>query len=150
MSVCRKFSDLLKYFNPFSANLLTPPPKDEDQDIPPQKRPRLEASIATAADVGADVGAGADIAAQTTDTLTTALPSCIVDVVPKDVVTASSPLQSTGNAEEDAKLTADAVKKHGNNLVIVATLVPGRKKVWCRERWLHVAPTMKGRVPKNG
>jgi hypothetical protein len=52
-------------------------------------------------------------------------------------------------AEEDAKLT-DAVKKHGDDWVVVATLVPGRKKVQCRVRWLHVAPTMKSEYPRTG
>jgi hypothetical protein len=88
-----------------------------------------------------DVGPGA--AAQTTDTLTTASPNYIVDVVPKDGVTASSPLQSTEaprtpvrkwKPEEDAKLT-DAVEKHGNNWVTIATLLPGRKNKECRQRW---------------
>jgi hypothetical protein len=36
--------------------------------------------------------------------------------------------------KEDAKL-ADAVKKHGNDWVAVATLIPGRINRQCRERW---------------
>jgi hypothetical protein len=38
--------------------------------------------------------------------------------------------------EEDAKLTS-AVKKHGNNWVAVAALVPGRTNVKCRDRWAN-------------
>jgi myb proto-oncogene protein len=37
-------------------------------------------------------------------------------------------------AKETAKLTA-SVKKHGNNWLAVATLVPGRTKQQCRKRW---------------
>jgi hypothetical protein len=37
---------------------------------------------------------------------------------------------------EDAKLTK-AVNKHGNNWVTVATLVPGRTNMQCRQHWVH-------------
>jgi hypothetical protein len=40
----------------------------------------------------------------------------------------------TWKPEEDAKLT-EAVKKHGNNWVAVAALLPGRRGAQCRQRW---------------
>jgi myb proto-oncogene protein len=45
---------------------------------------------------------------------------------------------STGKltVEEDAKLT-EAVAEFGNNWIRVATLVPGRKNVQCRRRWVN-------------
>jgi hypothetical protein len=123
MSVRRKFSDLLQYFNPFAANLASPPPQDED--IPAAKKPRLETAVLTAVDVGVAVGV------HTTDRVETASPSDIVAVAPtsRDIVTVTSALQSTETpraphrirappriwtAAEEAKLT-DAVTKHGNN-----------------------------------
>jgi hypothetical protein len=111
----------------------------EDEGIPAAKKPRLETSISTAADVGLAV------AEQTTDTLATASTSDIVAIAPRDAVTVvPSPLQSTEapraprrswKPEEDAKLTS-AVKKHGgNNWTVVATLVPGRTNRQCLQRW---------------
>jgi myb proto-oncogene protein len=47
------------------------------------------------------------------------------------------------NSEEDAKLT-EAVKKHGNNWVAVATLVPGRTRDQCRERWVNTVDPVNG------
>jgi hypothetical protein len=38
---------------------------------------------------------------------------------------------------EDRKLTK-AVKKHGNDWVVVATMVPGRSNKQCRERWTYI------------
>jgi hypothetical protein len=134
MSVRRKFADLLEYFNPFAANPVSPPPQDED--TPAKKKARLESSKSIAEDVG--VGE----AAHTIDTSTTSSPSDIVADVPRDIVTVSSPLQITETprarrkwtAEEDAKLT-DAVKKHGNNWVPIAAIIPSRTNVQCRMRW---------------
>jgi myb proto-oncogene protein len=42
----------------------------------------------------------------------------------------------TWSTEEDAKLKK-AVKKHGNDWVAVAKLVPGRSNTQCRKRWLY-------------
>jgi hypothetical protein len=42
----------------------------------------------------------------------------------------------TWKPEEDAKLT-EAVKKHGNNWVAVAALLPGRRGAQCRQRWTN-------------
>jgi hypothetical protein len=38
------------------------------------------------------------------------------------------------NGDEDTKLT-EAVKKHANNWVAVAAMVPGRTDDQCRKRW---------------
>jgi hypothetical protein len=135
MSVRRKFSDLLKYFNPFAPNLAS-----QDEDIPAAKKPRLETAVSTAVDVGVGV------AVHMTDSLTTASPSNIVPVAPRDAVAVSSPLQRTEaphqasrrswSAEEDAKLI-DAVKKCGKYWVAAAALVPGRTNEQCRARWVE-------------
>jgi myb proto-oncogene protein len=44
------------------------------------------------------------------------------------------------NGEEDTKLT-EAMTKHGKDWVAVATLVPGRTHVQCRNRWTHTLDT---------
>jgi hypothetical protein len=148
MSVRRKFADLLEYFNPFAANPVSPPPQDED--TPAKKKARLESSKSIAEDVG--VGE----AAHTIDTSTTSSPSDIVADVPRDIVTVSSPLQITETprarrkwtAEEDAKLT-DAVKKHGNNWVPIAAIIPSRTNVQCCKRWVHtVDPSIDRKLGK--
>jgi hypothetical protein len=113
MSVRRKFSDLLTYLNPFSANLASPP---KDEDIPARKRPRLEAStsISTAED-----------AADTVTYKKKARPStgpC-----------AREPYRKW-TAEEDAKLI-EVVKECGQVWARVAALVPGRNSQQCSQRW---------------
>jgi hypothetical protein len=158
ISVRRKFSELLEYFNPFAANHTSPPPQDED--IPAAKKPRLEAStsFSTAEDEETFFDADTYFYAETADSVTTAPTDDIVAVAPKDAVTAASltvvnrdiatvlpPLQSTEapgsprvrrkwTVEEDAKLI-DAVKKCGKDWLAVAALVPGRKNRMCRQRW---------------
>jgi hypothetical protein len=50
--------------------------------------------------------------------------------------------------EEDAKLTS-AVKTHGNDWAVVASLVPGRTNVQCRHRWVrHVDPNTNRKMGK--
>jgi hypothetical protein len=85
MSVRRRCVDLLQYFNPFSANLASPPQDEalpaakkprpfqppQDEDIPAAKRQRLEASTSTST---AEDTADADtyFYAPTIDAVTTA------------------------------------------------------------------------------
>jgi hypothetical protein len=135
----RKFTNLLEYLsNPFS----TVPPPPQDEDISAAKKPRLEASIAADADAEEDTF----FDAQTTDTLT-APPDATVAAAPTDTVTfAATSLPSSKASrtpapprkwepEEDAKLT-EAVKKHGNDWILVADLVPNRSNLQCRNRWV--------------
>jgi hypothetical protein len=125
----------------------TPPP--QDVDIPVAKKPRFETSLSTAA---ADVGVRVPVHALMTDTLTTAPPSeDILAIVPRDGVglTVSPPLaRRRWNSKEDAKLTS-AVKKHGNNWLAVAALVPGRNNKDCRQRWAtNLDPNIKRKMGK--
>jgi hypothetical protein len=48
---------------------------------------------------------------------------------------------------EDAKLTK-AVKKHGNNWVTIAKLVPGRTNMQCRQRWVGPLDLFDGKKGK--
>jgi hypothetical protein len=48
------------------------------------------------------------------------------------------------NGEEDAKLI-DAVKKHGKKWVAIATLVPGRTDIQCRQRWTQTLDPSNGK-----
>jgi hypothetical protein len=108
----------------------------EDEDLPAAKRLRRQAptSIPTAAD-------GVVHHAHTSDTATTDSP----DDTPTDPVSPAAllPIATTSRAyprswkpAEDTKLT-EAVKKHGNNWVAVATLLPGRTNEQCRQRWVR-------------
>jgi myb proto-oncogene protein len=125
MSVRRKCAELLQYFNPFAANLESPPPQDEA--LPAAKRPRLDASTSSSTAADAD-----DL-----DTI------C---VAPTDSVTvpASLPIFESPRARapprkwtqgEDATLI-EAVKELGMDWVAVAALVPSRTNHQCRQRWL--------------
>jgi hypothetical protein len=56
----------------------------------------------------------------------------------------------TWTPAEDAKLT-EAVKKHGNNWVKVAVIVPGRTRDQCRHRWVRTLdPANNGTNLPNG
>jgi hypothetical protein len=102
------------------------PPEHEDEDLPPAKRARLQAST------------GDSTAA---NKVTTGLP----DDTPTGPVTpaallpsaAASPVpQRRWKGKEDAKLM-EAVRKHGKDCwVTVAALVPGRTDKQCRNRWV--------------
>jgi hypothetical protein len=107
----------------------------EDEDLPAAKRPRLQAppSTSTATD--------GVVHAHTADTVTTGS----LDDTPADAMppAASLPRAKASRAptrrwalEEDAKLT-EAMKKHGNDWVAVAVLVPGRRGDQCRKRWVN-------------
>jgi hypothetical protein len=139
MSVRRKFSDLLKYFNPFAA---IPSPPDEDEETPAAKRPRLHTStsIPTVAEDAADEDIFLD--AQTywymADDKLNASPDDTIKVLlaPTYAVTvAATSLPSTGASrarrrkwapEEDAKLTEAVTELGTGNWIQVAALVPGR------------------------
>jgi hypothetical protein len=116
MSVRRKFSELLKKYNPFSANLATPP--EDDEDLPAAKRPRLETStgISTAADTGAvTIASGPSV----------------------------GPSRSRWKPEEDAKLIEAVEKFSGKNWIAIAEMVTGRTNLQCRQRWAaHLDPTV--------
>jgi hypothetical protein len=165
MSVRRKFSDLLKYFNPFAA-IPSPPDEDEDEETPAAKRPRLHTvstSIPTVAEDAADTDIFVD--AQTyrymADDTLTASPDDTVKVAPRDAVTVVAALLPKTRAsrvrksahkwtpEEDAKLTA-AITELGNAWVPVAALIPDRNNVQCRQRWLSVLePIIDRATPPN-
>jgi hypothetical protein len=151
MSVRRKFADLLQYFNPFSANLESPPPPPQDEDIPARKRPRLEASTSISSSTAndADTGVDADATASPGDTVALAVAPTSTDAVtvtvPASLPNARPPLARMGyhnwKPEEDAKLT-EAVAEHGdNNWAAVAKLVTGRTNNQCGTRWnRHLNP----------
>jgi hypothetical protein len=152
MSVRRKFADLLQYFNPFSANLESPPPPPpQDEDIPARKRPRLEASTSISSSTAndADTGVDADATASPGDTVALAVAPTSTDAVtvtvPASLPNARAPLARMGyhnwKPEEDAKLT-EAVAEHGdNNWAAVAKLVTGRTNNQCGTRWnRHLNP----------
>jgi hypothetical protein len=114
-----------------------PPPPTEDEDLPAAKRPRLQAptSISTAAD-----GVTTDSPDDTpTDPVTPAasVPSA---------ATSSAPRRSWTPAE-DLKLK-EAVQKHGRKWVAVATLVPGRTNLQCRDRWVNTVDHAFGKKGK--
>jgi myb proto-oncogene protein len=55
--------------------------------------------------------------------------------------TDGNPRRGTWKPEEDAKLIEAVKKKHGNDWVAVAAMVPGRTNVQCRYRWVnHLDP----------
>jgi hypothetical protein len=58
MSVRRRCAELLKYCNPFAANLAPPP---QDDALPAAKKPRLEASTSISTAEDADVDTDTDI-----------------------------------------------------------------------------------------
>jgi hypothetical protein len=103
----------------------TPAPP-EDEGIPAAKRPRLQAptSFATAAD--------GDTTHPPDDTTTLA----VTPAAPSPSAVASRAPRRPWTGEEDAKLI-EAVKKHGNNWVAVATMVPDRTNVQCSGRWTY-------------
>jgi hypothetical protein len=103
---------------------LPPPPPSEDAGPPAAKTPRLQAPTSFS---------------NATDGVTTD-PS---DDTPTDPVSLAAPLPSAAasraprrpwKGEEDGKL-AEAVKKHGNDWVAVAAMVPGRTRGQCLKRW---------------
>jgi hypothetical protein len=134
MSVHRKFTNLLGYFNPFS----TMPPTQDDA-LPARKRPRLETStrVYTAQDAAE---ADTFFDTQTTDTA----------VAPTNTLTIAASLPSNRaflspscywTPEQDTTLT-DAVKEHGKDWVAIAGLIPGRTNRQCSRRWGEsLAPT---------
>jgi myb proto-oncogene protein len=107
----------------------------EEEDLPVAKRQRRQAptSISTGVD-------GVVNHAHTADTATTDS----ADDTPTDPASPAAllPIATTSRAPrrpwkpaEDTMLT-EAVKKHGNNWVTVAQLVPGRTNEKCRQRWV--------------
>jgi hypothetical protein len=109
-------------------------------DIPAAKKRRLQTP--TAADVESKLSAVVDAIA--TETLA-ASPDDTVVVAPTDAVVGVASLPGTGEIrersarrnwkpEDDAALI-EAVKKHGDNWVAVAALVPGRSNKQVSVRW---------------
>jgi hypothetical protein len=125
-----------------------PPPQYED--IPAAKKPRLQTS--TAEDKYTVVDAHANEAATTAspdDTVAGAPPGAIT-VVPSipiaGALRARAPRRSW-KPEEDSMMI-EAVKKFGNNWIAVATLLPGRTNVQCREKWAkYLDPTIEQPTP---
>jgi hypothetical protein len=159
MSVRRRCVDLLQYFNPFAANLASPPPQDDA--LPAAKRPRLEASTSTS--TAADAATGADtffdadtyFYVPTIDavTATTTAPDvtgtvCVAPTVTDAVTPAPASLPSAGTSrarqlpsewspEEDAKLTEAVTELGCKSWVRVAALVPRRTNKQCSQRWVE-------------
>jgi hypothetical protein len=119
--------------------LASPPPHGEDTRE--TKRPRLEEPVATSTDE-----------ATTKNTLHDTMvvlspPDAAVDNddANEDPETETQPNARTTGAKgrwtlvEDEKLTSAVTntrkKKHSTNWVVVATLVPGRTKIQCENRW---------------
>jgi hypothetical protein len=138
---------------PVAKRKRTMPPPLEEEDLPVAKRLRLRrqapTSISTAADEVVNHAHTADTA--TTDS---------ADDTPTDPVVSPAallPIATTSRAPlhrwkpaEDAKLM-EAVKKHGNNWVAVAKLVPGRTNEQCRKRWVRTLdPANNGTNLTNG
>jgi hypothetical protein len=122
------------------------PPEDEEEDLPPAKRSRLQAPDSTSTTVDGITTEHTAERVTTEDSPT--------DDIPTDPVTPATSLLSkvtsraprrTWNEEEDAKLI-DAVEKHGNNWVAVATLVPGRTGTQCRQRLMCTLESTKGKT----
>jgi hypothetical protein len=112
-----------------------------EEDVPPAKRPRLQASvsISNAAAAAGVVQEHTRIEKVTTDDMPT-------DDIPTDPVTPVASLVSevtsrapprNWNGEEDTQLT-EAVKKYAKNWVSVAAMVLGRTDKQCRNRWTQV------------
>jgi hypothetical protein len=57
-----------------------------------------------------------------------------VDVLGPTIIQTTAHNKGRWTAQEDAKLT-EAIKKHGNDWVLVAALVPGRTNKQCGQRW---------------
>jgi hypothetical protein len=153
MSVRRKFANLLEYCNPFS---MMPPQQHEDEDAPAAKKPRLETSTSSskAVDNAADdtdsvvdertyryVAEDTLTASPDNDTVAVAIaiaPTATVNVVASSATRAGTSrarsLRRRWTREEDAKLM-DAVTKFGYNWIRIATLIPGRTNINCRQRW---------------
>jgi hypothetical protein len=112
MCVHRKFSDLLKYFHPFTAI------PDKDEETPAANRPRLQTStsIPTVAEDAADTDIFFD--AQTyrymTDDTLAASPDDTVAVAPADAVTVVATfLPSTGaSRSRPHKWAPEGLSKH--------------------------------------
>jgi hypothetical protein len=122
-----------------AENPAFPPPPPEDEDLPAEKRARLQGPTTALADEVED--------AHTAERVTTASP----DDTPTDSVTpaasftsatVSRPYYRFWKVEEDAKLT-EAVQKLGkHSWGAVAAMVPSRTNVQCRERWkISLVPT---------
>jgi hypothetical protein len=99
-----------------------PPPLPEDEDIPAAPRLQALTSFSTATDgVTTDPS---DDTPRVPVSLAAALPSAAAPRAPG----------RRWKGEEDGKLT-EAVKKHGNDWVAVAAMVPGRTNDQCNLRW---------------
>jgi hypothetical protein len=98
--------------HPWAAEALyDTPPQPQDEAIPAAKKPRLETSMMTAADVGVSVPLPAHASPRVQ-------------------------VHRRWTVEEDSQLT-DAVAEYGRDWVPVATHVPGRTQIQCRQRWIE-------------
>jgi hypothetical protein len=124
---------------------LPPPLKDEDPRIAKRLRRESSTSSSTAAD-------GVVHHVHTVDTATTDSPDdTLTDSVSPAALlpiatTSRAPLRHRKPAE-DAKLM-EVVRKYGKDWVAVATLVPGRTKEQCRQRWVSTLNPSNGNKGK--
>jgi hypothetical protein len=124
MSVRRKFTSLLEYFNPFSTTMSQQQlQQDDDKDTPARKRPRLETSTnisihISTADDASDAEHDTFLDAQTyryymTDDADTALiasPDDTAAAAPTDTVTVAATIQASTSIStaEDADANTDS------------------------------------------
>jgi hypothetical protein len=105
---------------------LPPEDDDEDEDLPAAKRRRLQEPARNSTAVDEVTTDPPDDTRTYPMTPAASLPSA-----------GAFRLRRNWTPEEDAQLT-EAVKEHGTDWVTVAALVPGRKNVQCRSRWIDV------------
>jgi hypothetical protein len=144
---CRKVAKRTRpSFLPTAAENHTLTPLEEE-DLPVAKRQRRQAptSISTGVDGVVNHAHTADTATTDSADDTPTDPASPAALLP--IATTSWAPRRPWKPAEDTMLT-EAVKKHGNNWVAVAQLVPGRMNEQCRQRWVNTLNISDGKKGK--